>query len=217
MNQVVSYLHVYALCLVRPRAILDWLRHGVLPYVDGDHQLPRPEITGQLGISWMFAIVQGIVRVILANLIVQLFIHYHNEELFFFTLVDVADGLFPYYVLLFTTALDLVFFPILTLIVTEFWNFVLRHYAYWLDVPGDHDDISRQITTVALSSHFFLVLPVIGVVFQQIAWLYLLYVGCRHQLGATRSLALVILITPTVLLLMGISLLVLTIFYLIMA
>ncbi len=215
MNNVLPYLHSYALCLLRPRVMLDWLRHGIAPYADGEHELPQPELTGQLAVSWMFAVIQGIVRILLANFMVQLFLHYQNEDNFFYSFVDVEDGLFPYYVLLFTTALDLVFFPILTLIVTEFWNFILRQYARWLKVDGDVDDIARDITTVALSSHFFLVLPVIGVVFQQIAWVYLLYVGCRHHLQATRLLSIVILITPTVLMLMSISVFSLAIFYLI--
>lgn len=215
MNNVLPYLHSYALCLLRPRVMLDWLRHGIAPYADGEHELPQPELTGQLAVSWMFAVIQGIVRILLANFMVQLFLHYQNEDNFFYSFVDVEDGLFPYYVLLFTTALDLVFFPILTLIVTEFWNFILRQYARWLKVEGDVDDIARDITTVALSSHFFLVLPVIGVVFQQIAWVYLLYVGCRHHLQATRLLSIVILITPTVLMLMSISVFSLAIFYLI--
>lgn len=215
MNNVLPYLHSYALCLLRPRVMLDWLRHGIAPYADGEHELPQPELTGQLAVSWMFAVIQGIVRILLANFMVQLFLHYQNEDNFFYSFVDVEDGLFPYYVLLFTTALDLVFFPILTLIVTEFWNFILRQYARWLKVDGDVDDVARDITTVALSSHFFLVLPVIGVVFQQIAWVYLLYVGCRHHLQATRLLSIVILITPTVLMLMSISVFSLAIFYLI--
>lgn len=215
MNNVLPYLHSYALCLLRPRVMLDWLRHGIAPYADGEHELPQPELTGQLAVSWMFAVIQGIVRILLANFMVQLFLRYQNEDNFFYSFVDVEDGLFPYYVLLFTTALDLVFFPILTLIVTEFWNFILRQYARWLKVEGDVDDVARDITTVALSSHFFLVLPVIGVVFQQIAWVYLLYVGCRHHLQATRLLSIVILITPTVLMLMSISVFSLAIFYLI--
>jgi hypothetical protein len=215
MNTLLPYLHSYALCLLRPRTMLDWLRYGTSPYPDGDHDLVQPELTGQLSVSWMFAVVQGIVRIMMANIMVQLFLHYQNEDNFFYSLVDVQDGLFPYYVLLFTTALDLVFFPIITLVVTEFWNFILRQYARWLQVEGDHDDIARDITTVALSSHFFLVLPIIGVVFQQIAWIYLLYVGCRHHLQATRLLSIVILITPTVLMLMSISVFSLAIFYLI--
>jgi hypothetical protein len=195
--------------------MLDWLGQGISPYPEDQHELAEPDLTGQLSVSWMFAVLQGIVRLMMANFMVQLFLHYQNDENFFYSLVDVQDGLFPYYVLLFTTALDLVFFPILTLVVTEFWNFILRQYARWLQVEGDHDDIARDITTVALSSHFFLVLPIIGVVFQQIAWIYLLYVGCRHRLQATRLLSVLILITPMVLMLMSISLISLAVFYLI--
>jgi hypothetical protein len=105
----------------------------------------------------------------------------------------------------------------MTLVSTELWNFVLKLYANWLKVEGDRDELVRDVTSVALSSNFFLVVPIIGVIFQQISWMILLYIGCRHQLGASRSLAFLILMTPTVVMLMGVSLLALGIFYLIVA
>ena len=215
MNMLLPYFHSYVLCLLKPRAALDWLRFGTVPDIAQGVELPGPELTSQLAISWVFAIVQGLARLLLANLMVQLFLYYQNENDFFYALVNVEDGLFPYYVLLFTTALDLVFFPIITLVMTEFWNFVLRQYARWLRVEGDPVEVARDITTVALSSNFFLILPIVGVVFQQFAWLYLLYVGARHQLGASRTLAVLILFTPTVVMLMTLSLITLAGFYLI--
>ena len=215
MSALLPYFHSYVLCLLKPRAVLDWLKLGIEPDLARGLALPNPELTGQVAVSWVFALIQGLARLMLANLLVQLFLYYQNDSDFFYALVDVEDGLFPYYVMLFTTALDLVFFPILTLVVTEFWNVILRQYARWLQVEGDPGDCARDITTVALSSNFFLLLPIIGVVFQQLAWLYLLYVGARHQLGASRTLAVLILLTPTVLMLAGLSLLVLVAFCLI--
>lgn len=215
MNALFPYFHSYALCLLRPKLMLDWLRFGIAPYAD--RELPYPEVGVQIGISWSFAILQGLSRLMLANLMMHLFIHFQNSNDFFYALVDVEDGLFPYYFLIFSTALDLVFFPIMTLVSTELWNFVLKLYANWLQVEGDRDELVRDITSVALSSNFFLVVPIIGVVFQQISWMILLYIGCRHQLGASRSLAFLILMTPTVVMLMGVSLLALGIFYLISA
>ena len=215
MNALLPYFHSYALCLLKPKLMLDWMRFGIAPYADDN--LPYPEVGVQIGISWSFSIIQGLSRIVLANLMMHLFIHFQNENDFFYALVDVQDGLFPFYFLLFTTALDLVFFPIVALITTELWNFILKFYANRLQVEGDRDGIVRDITSVALSSNFFLVVPIIGVVFQKITWMILLYIGCRHNLGASRSLAVLILMTPTVVMLMGVSLLALGIFYLIMA
>jgi hypothetical protein len=210
MAAIYPYFHSYFLCLFKPKLMLDWLRHGITPF--SDYQLPYPEVGVQIGISWSFAIIQGIARLLMANLVLQLFLHYQNTSDFFYALIDVKDALFPYYFLLFSTALDLVFFPILALINTEIWNFILRFYARWLGVEGNRDEIVRDITSVALSSHFFLIIPIIGVVFQQLAWMVLLFIGCRHQLGASRTLAFLILMTPNVVILMGVSLLALVIF-----
>lgn len=215
MNAILPYFHSYALCLLRPKMMLDWLKYGIAPYAD--RELPYPEVGVQIGISWSFAILQGLSRLVLANMMMHLFIHFQNSNDFFYALVDVQDGLFPYYFLIVTTALDLVFFPIVALITTELWNFVLKFYANRLQIDGDRDELVRDITSVALSSNFFLVVPIIGVVFQQLSWMILLYIGCRHQLGATRSLSFLILMTPTVVMLMGVSLLALGIFYLMMA
>lgn len=215
MNAIFPYFHSYALCLLRPKMMLDWLKFGIAPYAD--RELPYPEVGVQIGISWSFAILQGLSRLVLANMMMHLFIHFQNANDFFYALVDVQDGLFPYYFLIMTTALDLVFFPIVTLIKTELWNFVLKFYANRLKVEGERDELVRDMTSVALSSNFFLVVPIIGVVFQQLSWMILLYIGCRHHLGATRSLAFLILMTPTVVMLMGVSLLALGIFYLMMA
>ena len=215
MNAIFPYFHSYALCLLRPKMMLDWLKFGIAPFAD--RELPYPEVGVQIGISWSFAILQGLSRLVLANMMMHLFIHFQNANDFFYALVNVQDGLFPYYFLIMTTALDLVFFPIVTLIKTELWNFVLKFYANRLKVEGERDELVRDMTSVALSSNFFLVVPIIGVVFQQLSWMILLYIGCRHHLGATRSLAFLILMTPTVVMLMGVSLLALGIFYLMMA
>ncbi|MBY0515796.1 MAG: hypothetical protein K2P81_02730 [Bacteriovoracaceae bacterium] len=215
MQELYSHFHTFILCLLRPRVMLDWMRYGISPEQNSD--LPRPELTSQIALSWSLAAVQAIARLMIANLIVQLFIHFQNNNDYFFGLIETEDGLLPYYIMLFSTTLDLIFFPILTLVATEFWNLVLRLYASLLDVEEDTDDVARDITTVALSSNFFLVLPVIGVVFRQISWLYLLYVGCRHRMGASRALSVVILVTPTVVMLMGISLISLVVFYLFMS
>lgn len=211
MQALWPYLHSYALCLLKPRQMLDWLAHGIRPYGDDD-ELEPPQLVPQLALSWAMALVQGFARLLMANVLVQLFLAYHNQNNLFSFFIDVQDGLFPYYFLVLSTALDLVFFPILTLVQTQLWAFVLRAYARALRLPGDAGDIAEQVTSVALSSHFFLLVPIIGPVFQQISWLYLLYVGCRHRLGASRSLSVVILLTPTVVTLMLLSLVVFGVF-----
>mgnify|MGYP001627361022 CR=1 FL=1 len=211
MQALWPYLHSYALCLLKPRQMLDWLAHGIRPYGD-EGELERPDLVSQVALSWAMALVQGFARLLMANVLVQLFLAYHNHNDLFSFFIDVQDGLFPYYFLVLSTALDLVFFPILTLVQTQVWAFVLRLYARALHLPGDEGDIAEQVTNVALSSHFFLLVPIIGPVFQQLSWLYLLYVGCRHRLGASRSLSIVILLTPTVVTLMLVSLVIFGVF-----
>ena len=57
--------------------MLDWMRFGISPEQDSD--LPRPELTSQIALSWSLAAVQAIARLMIANLIVQLFIYFQNS------------------------------------------------------------------------------------------------------------------------------------------
>ncbi len=207
-----DHLHIYGFSLMRPGRVHDWLRRGV-PLWEGA-ELPRPGLTEFLGMSWAMAVVQGMSKLLLANLLIQAFLSFQNEGGAFFSLVETQDGLWPYYVLVFSTALDIVFFPILTLVITGFWNFVIRIFGGFLGLEEDREERAEQITTVALSSHAFLLLPVLGPFLQKIAWFFLAYVGLRRNLGASRSLSVVILLTPTVVSAMFISLVALAVFYL---
>ena len=210
MKSLIDYAHTYFLCLMRPGRMHDWLKHGI-PLWEGEVLPPEPTLAQQLGLSWAFAVLQGISKLVLLNVILQALLSYQNENGFFFDLVDTQNGLIPYYVMLFSTSLDIIFFPVITLIITEFWVWVVGLFARWMHAEGESTEIAHQVTNVALSSNFFLAVPIIGVFLQKIAWLFLMYTGLRRNLGATRSLTIVILIAPTVLFLMAIALMVLII------
>lgn len=128
-----------------------------------------------------------------------------------------TSGFSTYYFFLFSAALDIIFFPVGAVIVTEVWTWIIRVYARWLNPELPADEIAHQITVGALSSNLFNIIPFVGDVIQFFLYLFLLYAGLRANLGASRSLAVVILLTPTVLFFMLISLIGFLFFYLVSA
>ena len=205
--QVESYFYG----LIHPIKTHHWLKFGIAPDSSQARSLPRLDVS--LAISWGLAIVRGMVQLFLANLVIEAFMAFQNDDLFFFDLIDTQDALWPYYIFIFSTAIDVIFFPIMSLVVIEFWNFIIRFYARWLKVEGDHFVIADQITTVALSSNFFLVVPLIGDYISKLCWPFLIYAGLRHNLGASRSVSVVILLTPLVLTSMVIGSLLLVMYF----
>ena len=67
-----------------------------------------------------------------------------------------------YYFFLFSAALDIIFYPIGAIVVTEVWNWVIKLYAKWLNPELPADEIAQQITTSALSSNLFNIVPFAG-------------------------------------------------------
>jgi hypothetical protein len=98
--------------------------------------------------------------------------------------------------------------------MTEVWAWVIKRYSQWLNPELPHDLIADQITTHALSSNLFTIIPFVGEIIQAGLYYFLLYAGLRSNLGASRSLAWIILMTPTMFLLMVLSLVGFMVFYL---
>jgi hypothetical protein len=126
-----------------------------------------------------------------------------------------STGFSTYYFLLFSAAVDIIFFPITSLVVTQFWSWVIRTYARWLNPELPAEEIADQITTHALSSNIFNLVPFIGDLIQMVGYYFLLYAGLRSNLGSSRSLAWVILMTPSLIAFMVLSLVIVGIFCLV--
>lgn len=213
MKTLQAYIHSYLFALLQPGRVHDWLKYDIAPWNDGELP-PRPALAESIGLSWVMAIIQGLGKIALASVILKFLIEFQLEQGWDFALVDSEAELLPYYFLVLSTALDLVFFPVLTLVVTQFWNVVISGFGRLLEIEKEERmRIADQVTVVALSSNFFLVLPILGVFLQKIAWFILMYKGLRKNLGASRSLSVIILFTPTIVMVMIVSLIVLAALY----
>jgi hypothetical protein len=208
-------IETYLMVLVHPFRIHQQFRfHIPIPNHEG-HIYEPLTLAESLGISWIFAIIRGLTRIIILNFFLQTFLSMQSEDFPFLQDLIKSSGLSSYYFFLFSAALDIIFFPVSTIVLTEVWNWVIKKYAQWLGPELPHSEIADQITTHALSSNLFTIIPFLGDLIQMVLYYFLLYAGMRSNLGASRSLCFVILLTPTLFLLMLMSLIGVGVFYLI--
>lgn len=215
MKTFTQMIETYIMVLVHPFRIHQQFRNN-LPIPNHDGHLYQPlTLAESIGISWIFAIIRGLAKIIIMNFFLQSFIQMQSKNFPFLEELLTSSGTSTYYFLLFSAALDLIFFPIAMIVMTEVWSWVIRKYATWLNENLPAEEIADQITTHALSSNLFSIIPFIGDIIQSGLYYFLLYAGIRSNLGASRSLTWVILLTPTILLLMFMSLMAFIIFYLV--
>jgi hypothetical protein len=208
-------IETYFMVLVHPFRIHQQFRYHVALPGHENHQFAPLKLSEALGISWLFAIIRGLSKLVIINFFLQSFLSLQSEN--FPVLQDIiySSGLSTYYFVLFSAALDIIFFPIATLVMTEIWSWVIRLFGKWLNPDLPHEEIADQITTHALSSNLFCIIPFLGDLIQSGLYYFLLYAGLRSNLGVSRSLAWVILLTPTLLTIMAFCLLIFTIFCLV--
>lgn len=205
----------YLMVLIHPFRMHQQFRYNVaLPGQEG-HLFAPLKLSEALGISWVFAIVRGLGKLVLMNFFLQTFIDLQSDNFPVLQDLILSSGISTYYFLLFSAALDIIFFPIAALVMTEVWAWMIRLYGRWLNPDLAYEDIADQITTHALSSNLFMIIPFIGDLIQSLLYYFLLYAGLRSNLGTSRSLAWVILLTPTLLAMMFVSTLLVTFFYLV--
>ncbi len=216
-KNISELLETYLMTLVHPFRIHQQFRHN-LPLPNQEGHLYEPlTLAESIGISWVFAIIRGLFKIVIINFVLQAFMSMQSPEFSILQDLVQSSGFSTYYFLLFSAALDIIFFPIGAILITQVWGWLIRLYANWLNPELPGDDIAHQITVSALSSNLFNIVPFIGDVVQFFLYHFLLYAGLRSNLGASRPLAMVILLTPTIVFMMMMSLMFFLFFYLVSA
>lgn len=214
MKSIFDLIETYLIVLVHPFRIHQQFRYSLSLFGHGGRIYTPLSLSEALGISWVFAVIRGLTKIIFLNFFLQAFLNFQSEDFPFLQNLILGSGASTYYFLLFSAALDIIFFPIGALIMTEVWGWIIRTYSNWLNPELPKEEISDQITTHALSSNLFTIVPFVGELIQGFVYYFLLYAGLRSNLGASRSLAWVIILTPTLVLFMMMSLFAFTVFYL---
>lgn len=162
-----------------------------------------------LGTSWIFVVFNGIARIFLINFVIYAFLQISASGPGIFSELSNEDGFIGFYFLILSTILDVIFFPLITLFIIQFWEFTIKLFGKLLGDDEDLDDKAKSIMAVTLSSNIFLMIPIVGGIAQKISSLILMYAGLRRQLNASAALSVCIIMFPMFLMLVIFSLMVL--------
>ncbi len=103
-------------------------------------------------------------------------------------------------VLLYSTLLWVVLFPLGAWVTMKFWSLLLGFFAKLFMVEEEHlGEVCDEVARTTLVSNFFLIIPIIGDLLKQVSsWIYL-YAGCRANLGLSRIQSMIVIVSPIIL------------------
>lgn len=160
-----------------------------------------------LSISWVFVVFNGIGRVVLLNLVLVMMVGLLAEtELS--SVVNIGD-IPSLYLIILSTVLDVIFFPLFGFFIIQFWDIVIRAVGFLLETPGNLALKADRIISVYFSANIFRVIPVLGGPIKSFAGMLLLYAGLRKQLNASPLLAACVVLTPMLFILVVVSMIML--------
>jgi len=185
MSMLSSYIHY----LIHP-----FESHELLKSSDSQG-LRHLSLSESLGLSWIFVVINGAMRILLINFVVLLYINLSNSESITSTIFQIDDGFLGFYFIILSTILDVVFYPLFMLFFVQLWEFILRIFGYFLSIE-DTDQRVRNVMSVAMSSQILTVIPIFGGIAQKFASLILIFAGVKKQFNASTALTLCILSFP---------------------
>lgn len=152
-------------------------------------------ISDSVMLSWVFAIINGIFRILLINLVLLTLSAYAIGPEATASLLD-KDANLGYYFLILSSVLDIIFFPLFTLFIIQFWTFLIRSFARLVKAEGDLDLKVEKVVVGSLSSNIFMAIPIFGSIIQKVSSLVLLFIGMRAELKFSGALSICVLLTP---------------------
>lgn len=188
---MLDLLSTYCTYLIHPFKTHDAL-------INEDRQFLPQEISlyESLGLSWLFIILSAFFKLVILSFFISLFVDLMSPANELLESVYSGDRFVGFYFVILSTILDAVFFPLITLFVIQFWDLIIKFFAYITGVEGDVDKKSKEIMTVALSANMFKVIPIIGEIFTRLAQMIQMYAGLRKQLNFSVGASICVLLTP---------------------
>ena len=196
-----DYFYSFFTYLMHPYRTHEYFKHNI-PMPGNKFAPLKMDIYEALSLSWIFALINGFVRVILIYLIFQLVSGFLNQG----TVLSMGGiQLSGHYFIILSTVIDVIFFPLFTLFVIQFWEFMIKLFARLLDYQGNAEEMASQVMAVSLSSHILSIVPIFGDIIQKIVAVFLMYAGLRKNLEASHGVCMVIISMPFLIFLLLLS------------
>ena len=188
------------------------LRYGTLSFIEklpvwpGKFKLRQASFNEVILISWIFVLIHTIYSVSTLNIGLQVFRFLENSDL----LMPFLSGRFILikFFSLFSVIANAILFPLYAYLYQKFWVHII---GYFLDLYNMNKDSKaiEEVVNSSFVSNVFLVIPVFGSFFRNIASFIFLFAGFRRNLQMDIAQAVLLLSTPILLFLIFIFLVVL--------
>lgn len=168
-------------------------------FLDGSfsrNQLERLGVYESLAVSWLCVLINSLFRIIILMFIVKSFFGLMSDEIDFLSPLFDINQISSFNLLILSSILDVIFFPVFGIIFIQFWEVLLKFYAKLLQTEGDIEQKAHDILSVAQSSKILDIVPFLGSAISSFVSLILMYAGLRVQLKASPTLSVCILLTP---------------------
>ncbi len=196
-SQMIEQFESYLLALIHPYKTADSLQHNIS--IDGNIFKPRKlDLATSIAISWVFRLINGILRVAFIWIMLILFDQESNPLFKQLASSDLFSSTHQLSLMLFLLPLfiEVLFFPMLTYFLSSFWIWSIALQLYFTSKRDQREQLAESIVTHALPTHLFTVIPAIGDFFQGIAFMFYLYIGLRRQAMLNRFLAIFVVFSP---------------------
>jgi hypothetical protein len=156
-----------------------------------------------IAFSWPFAVLSALYSII--NLRLGLAFVNTMQEQYSSSLISTYLPLETFHlqkVTLISIMLTAILFPLSAWFFVKFWKVItlmaISLYSPPVDQKGLSDRVERAIS-FTLSSHVFLVVPIIGVLFKRIAFFVLLFASLKENIKLNTFQSLTVLLAPLIL------------------
>lgn len=139
-----------------------------------------------LSVSWIFVIINCLYSLALLNLGAALL-----------KMVDSSSSYGNPKSLIFFTLTQAIFFPIGFYFFAKIWEKLVGFFtSVFKPEIEDIDEVSKQIVVVSLTTHTFLLVPILGTFIFYIAFAIYLFGGLKYNLGLRNLPALLAILSP---------------------
>ena len=139
----------YFVALMHPYRYHDFLAHSIA--FESDLPLRKLSVYESLSVSWLLVILRAFVRLIFINWIVYFILNVALEEFSFLSSLVEGGSFNFYYIVIFSAIIDVIFFPLVTYLVIEFWELLIRTAALMKNYQGDRFQAAEDVMSESLA------------------------------------------------------------------
>ena len=200
------FFRSFFLSLMSPLKMMDYYLDNIpLPEEEGEDL--KLKLSESILCAWSFHIGNAIISVLFYFLMSSSITSSLVEML------EVADAvipkkfLTPHTFFIFSLAQDMILFPLFAYLGIKLSTLFIRFYAF---VLGDNikDSDIESVFNIALSSHTLSIIPIVGVSFQKLFYWVYFFLGTRKLFKGSNFIALMVVISPYLLLFFFLSFLI---------